>query len=221
MRSFALCSLVLLTLSACKIEDPFDTLTSITAALTDSSATDVTASGTSGTSGEDPTSGTTGETPTTGMTGTSATGSTGEPATSTTGMTGMTSMTGSTGEPGSTGGGTTGGAGDYPYPDCSNQMGMEVACPQGLLCIDEVNTQGAVKGAFCSPACSGPGMLCPTPDGVQGVNGTCLFGADPNMPTQCALVCNLAMDTCPEGTACEDIGLPEQMGMKFGICTFM
>ena len=44
MRAFALLSLVL-AVSACKIDDPFDTLTSITGLLTDST-TDVTASGT-------------------------------------------------------------------------------------------------------------------------------------------------------------------------------
>ena len=212
MRTLAFCTLLLATTACVKIDDPLDTLTSLTAVLTDST-TDATASG--GTTAENPTGGTTAENPTTGSSesnsGTTTSPTTGDPS--------GTTSAGSTGG-GSTGGGTTGGASDYPYPDCSNAMGMEVACPMGSICIDDVNTMGQVTGAFCSPTCSGAGKNCPTPDGVAGVQGQCLFGADAMNPTNCALICNLAMDTCPEGSKCEDIGIPEQMGMMFGICTF-
>lgn len=117
----------------------------------------------------------------------------------------------STGAEGSTSTGPVDHGVDEPYVDCSNDPENPVACPEGLLCIDGYNTNGAIFGAFCSPPCVGPIMDCPLPEGADFVNPFCLFGM--GMPTQCALNCYLDNDTCPEDMTCEDVGAPQ------GVCT--
>jgi hypothetical protein len=174
------------------------------------------------TTGGGSTGGTTGEpgtttTPTT--TGATESGTTGEPGT-TGAMTSSTSLTTTT-EPGTTGGstggstgGTTGGAAD-PYGACATNND----CEMGSFCINAAVTMDAVKGNFCSPACAGD--VCPDPaDGVVASQGAqCLFGADPMMPTNCAVVCEVGADDCGADSDCEDIGIPPQMGKTFGVCT--
>lgn len=201
MRAFALCSLVL-AVSACKIDDPFDTLTSITGLLTDSTTGDVTASGTTGgeSSGDVTASGTSGDVPTTSASDSTTTtpGSTSEPGTTTT-------ASGSTGEPGSTGGGSTGGGDADPWnPDTC-------AMPNQVLMV------GIVDGNFCSTPCMNDDADCPA--GPMGTQGLCILttmmGSDPSF---CALICQTGMDTCPEGATCKDLKDPMNPGA--GLCTY-
>jgi len=80
-------------------------------------------------------------------------------------------------------------------------------------------TMDAVKGNFCSPACDGD--MCPdSADGVNAMAGAqCIFGADPMMPTNCAVICVFGKDDCGPTSECEDIGIPPQMGQTFGVCS--
>lgn len=203
MRIFALCSLVLsFGLAGCvNIEDPFETLTSISATDFTTGLTTST-TGTTGTTAEDPTTGTTAENPTTGMTGTSMTGSTtNEPATSTTNE----PATSTTNEPGTTGSGTTmGGGGDDPYVAC-DPMGM---CPAGGDCV---MVQG-LDGSFCSPKCDGD--MCPDFGGAA--QPMCVLQLEGMTPSNCALICNpMAMGECPDGATCTQVPM-----QQVGVCTF-
>lgn len=203
MRAFALCSLVL-AVSACKIDDPFDTLTSITGLLTDST-TDATASAgtTSGGSSGDVTAsgGSTGDVPTTGSSNSdSATsqGSTGEPGTSTT-------TAGTTTTAGSTGGGTTGGGGADAYGPCEMS---NPPCPDGSDCVQ---IQG-IEGNFCSPQCG----MADCPDFAGTAQPMCVLQLGMAMsPTNCALICDPNGNDCPMGSTCKPVPM-----QSVGLCTY-
>lgn len=217
MRSITTLTLTLaLALTACTEDknEPETTAATMTASATD--GTGGTGTGTDGT-------GTTADATTTPTTsGASDSASTTEPATSTTDPGTSTTDPGtSTTDPGTsstTTGGTTGGGDESPYGNCAT----DDDCEMGAFCINSALTGGQVKGSFCSPACSGPGKLCPDPAaGVAASEGAqCLFGADAMNPTNCAVVCTVGTDECGPGSDCEDIGIAPQMGVTFGICTF-
>lgn len=103
------------------------------------------------------------------------------------------------------------------YGPCSNEDPENTGCPDGQLCIDPINTNNSIMGSFCSPQCSGPNNLCPTPMGVQGAQGVCAFGPAMGDPVQCGLVCNPDMDGCPAPMTCFDTGQMQQM-QKIGFC---
>lgn len=228
MRFFALGIFTSLTLvlSACGDDkEPISSATNTTpATTTNNSTTDNSGSSGSQTTDNSGTGTTTSPTttsPTTGETtvepGTTTSTTTPE---TTTGEPGSTGNVNTTVEPGSTGG-TTGGGGAGDYEACSNEKMIE--CESGF-CIDAASTMDTVKGAFCSPKCSGPGKICPKPDGLDpSVQPLCAFDTDMDMSADiCALVCNLDNDKCPQGSTCEDIGIPP-MGMppmNFGVCTY-
>ena len=169
---------------------------------------------TSSTTGEPASTSTTGATPTTGEPTPTTSG---EPETS-------TSTTGTTGEPGTTTIVETTGEdpifpeGD-PYGSCNNDMGDKVACGADSMCLDNHNIKG-LDGAYCSFRCdSDP---CPVPMDLPGsVQSLCAFDSNnDDDPDLCALLCNMGNDECPGGMACDDVGIPEMMNMKFGICTW-
>jgi hypothetical protein len=224
MRFFALGILSSLTLVLSACGDDGKEPTSTATNTTPSGPTTDPGTGSNGTTTDDQTSGTTADNPTT-DTPTSTTTMTTEPATSTTSPSTTDPGTGTsepgtgTSEPGTSG--TTGGGLEpgSDYGPCSN--GMPAVMCDSMFCIDPVSTDMAVKGSFCSPACTGPGNLCSKPDGASAqLQAACLFDTDADMTGDiCALVCPLESDICPTGMTCEDIGIPEQMGMKFGICT--
>lgn len=228
MRFFALgiLSSLALALSACGDDkDPITTLTNTTPAGPTSDPTATDGNGTTTNDGQ--TSGTTADNPTTTEPTTTATtepSTTTSPGTTTTEPSTTTTEPGTgTSEPGTTTGTETTGGGIEPGSDygfCSNDQMNPVMC-DSMFCIDPVSTGDQVKGAFCSPKCSGPGMLCQKPDGASAqLQAACLFDTNMDMKGDiCALVCPLESDICPTGMTCEDIGIPEQMGMKFGICT--
>src|SRR5690606_32013303 len=155
---------------------------------------------------------TTGPVPTTGPVATSTTTST----TTTTGE--MTTTIGDT----ETGGETTEGLlpPQGPYQSCSNEL--DIDCAGGAACVDATSTADVVKGSFCAPPCEGAMNTCPAPPGLDpDVQAYCAFDTNADMkPDICALLCQVANDDCPEGSQCEDIGIPEMMMLKFGICTF-
>lgn len=224
MRFFALglLSSLTLVLSACG-DDGKEPTTSVTATnTTPSGPTSDPGTGSNGTTTDDQT-GTTSDDSTTDISPTSTT----EPATSTTEPGTTTSEPGTTtGEPGTSTTdepGTTTGGGLEPgsdYGPCSNNQMNPVAC-DSMFCIDPVSTGNEVKGSFCSPKCTGPGKLCSKPDGASAqLQPACLFDTNNDMSGDiCALVCPIGMDICPTGMTCEDIGIPEQMGVTPGICT--
>lgn len=226
MRFFALgiLSSLTLVLTACPDGDKEPT-TSVTATVTMPSGPTTDDMTTTVTDGEV----TTGGTETSGMTGTgtgtptTGTPTTGDQTTGTPGTTTMPDTTGTvdtTGMPPDTTGGTTGGGGGGDYGACSNAMGMEMPCEDmTAVCLDDNNAQG-LNGSFCSPECSGPGNICPKPAGLDpSVQAICAFDTNMDMePDICALICNLDNDKCPDGMVCDDVGIPEMMGMKFGIC---
>jgi len=201
MRSINTLTLILaLGLTACPADDKGDTDTGVT-----STATATAAMTTSGTTAEPLT--TTGTPTTTDATDSGATdsGTTAEP-----GTTG-----GTTAEPGTTGGSTGGATDESPYNACASNMD----CGMGSFCINAALTMDMVKGSFCSPACQMD--KCPDPaDGVNAQGGAqCLFGTDPMMPSNCAIVCEVGKDDCGPSSDCEDIGIPPQMGKTLGVCT--
>jgi hypothetical protein len=126
------------------------------------------------------------------------------------------------------------GGGCAPTDECQD----DPDCPGGGMCLDcicvggETTGGGAsdygpcdmcaagemplqimgLEGCFCSPPCDG--MMCPAPSEgtaqAMCVLGT-MMGAD---PTNCALICDPAMDgMCPTGAMCVDTGMP-----NVGIC---
>jgi hypothetical protein len=106
-----------------------------------------------------------------------------------------------------------------PYESCS--VANNVDCDGNAACVDETSTSGKVKGSFCAPKCMGMGG-CPKPDGLApNVQAICAFDTDMDQQADiCALLCVMADDNCPEGSMCEDIGIPEMQMMKFGVCTY-
>jgi len=223
MRSITTLTLTLvlgLGLTACPAaegETDTDTAATNTATMTPMTDGGTTTTGATTAEGTTAEGTTTTPTPTTGDTTTAepetttTDGTTGEPGTTTT-------TDGTTGEPGTTtttDGTTGGGVAESPYNACASNDD----CEMGSFCINSMVTMGAVKGNFCSPACEND--MCPDPaDGVAAMGGgQCLFGADPMKPTNCAVICVFGSDECGEGSDCEDIGIPPQMGMTFGVCS--
>ncbi len=144
-------------------------------------------------------SGDDGSTTTTTTTNGSTAGSTGGSSTGASSTTGMGSSTGVGSDTG------TGGGGDL-YGDPMN------GCQPNE---DPLQVMG-LEGAFCSPQCDDMGMCPPAPAGVDATP-QCALGADPNMPTNCALICVLDNNSadCPAGATCKDV-----MQMGLGICTY-
>lgn len=216
MRSFALLSLsTVLAFAACNEQEPATsaTDTTTTGTTTAPEATTETPDATTTTT-------TTGETTTTTTGVTTAVPTTGPSME--TGTTGTTTTTTTTGEVETTDTTTEGvvvPTMNGPYESCSNEM--DVGCEGDAVCVDASSTNGNVKGSFCAPRCMGmngcPGLAGLDPD-VQAI---CAFDTNGDMMADiCALLCNTANDDCPEGSTCEDIGIPEMMMMKFGVCTW-
>lgn len=219
MRSFALLTLsTALAFAACNEKEPATSATEGTTAeattepQTTAEVPDTTTSTTTGETTTTTTGMTTELIPTTGpeLTTTTTTGTTADETTTTTTTTGepQTSTTTGTVLP-SMG----------PYESCNVDAGVE--CTGNAVCVDMTSTMGSVMGSFCAPKCMGMGA-CPTPmDLDPDVQAICAFDTDMDMmPDICALLCILANDDCPEGSACEDIGIPEMQMIKFGVCTF-
>ncbi|MBZ5715629.1 hypothetical protein [Nannocystis pusilla] len=155
---------------------------------------------------------TTGPTPTTGTTAEDATTTTtGETTAETTTTTGETE----------TGGETTGTVipSTGPFESCNNVT--DVDCDGNAVCVDGASTSGKITGAFCAPKCMGQGS-CPQIQGLApNVQPVCAFDTDMDSKADiCALLCVMASDNCPQGSKCEDIGIPEMQMMKFGVCTW-
>lgn len=225
MRSNALLSLsMVLAFAACAGQEPADSATDSTANGTTTApatATETPGTSTTTTTGEDTTTTTTtGETATEAIPTTGPTPTTGTTAEETTTTTSTTSTTTTTGEPETAGTTTmmvipsTG-----PYESCS--VANDVDCDGNAACVDSTSTSGKIQGSFCAPKCSGQGM-CPQPPGLDpDVQAICAFDTDMDqMADICALLCVIANDDCPEGSTCEDIGIPEMQMMKFGVCTY-
>lgn len=212
LTSFSLLTVLALGLPACGDDkDPMVTAsnttntnpTTNTTNTTPATTTDGTTDGTGTASATDAMTGTetTSEpettTPTTTVPGTSTT----EPATTTESQ---TSTTGTTVDPetSTTADTTTGGGGDGLYGPCG------MGCPADSDCV----SLDGVEGDFCSPKC-GAGVMCPVPDG--GAMGQCALILEMGMdPTNCAAICSVQMQNCPEGTTCKAV--PMQM---VGVCT--
>jgi hypothetical protein len=217
MRSFALLSLsTVLALAACNDNEPAtstDTMTmgTTTAPQTTTETPDETTTTTTGETTTTTTGATTELAPTTGPSLTTTTAP--DETTTTTTTTGEAETTDTTTE------GVVVPTMVGPYEGCDPDMGIE--CADDAVCVNSDNTGGAVKGSFCAPRCT-PMSPCPGLDGLDpDVQAICAFDTNMDMKADiCALLCNTANDDCPEGSSCEDIGIPEMMMMKFGICTW-
>lgn len=230
MRSITTLTLLLaLGLTACPADDE-DTAT---ATATVTVTTPMTATeGVTTTGGGTTTGGTTADVSATMTPPTTTEGTTVEPGTETTVEPGTTTVPattteGTTIEPGTTtemetGPGTTiepdtttGGDSEAPYGPCA----ADADCGEGAFCVSPMSVEG-VKGNVCSPACSGPGKICPAAAaGVAAQQSQCAFETMPMMATHCALICIVGTDECGPSSDCEDVGIPPQNGVTPGICT--
>lgn len=217
MRSFALLSLsTVLAFAACNDNEPAtsatDTMTmgATTAPQTTTETPDATTTTTTGETTTTTTGATTELVPTTGP---SLTTTTTGPATTTTTTTGEAETTDTTTE------GVVLPSMSGPYESCDPEMDIE--CEGDAVCVNAASTNGNVQGSFCAPKCTGMNT-CPGLDGLDpDVQAICAFDTNMDMMADiCALLCNTANDDCPEGSVCEDIGIPEMMMMKFGVCTW-
>lgn len=94
-------------------------------------------------------------------------------------------------------------------PSSGSDYGPCAACAPGEMPV----MVPPAMGCFCSPMCDGEGSMCAAPN-----EGTAqpqcvlelMMGAG---PSQCALICDPAMQMCPTGATCEMV----QMGV--GVCT--
>lgn len=202
MRSITTLTLTLaLALTACTEDKNEPETTAVTASA---SATDGSASATDGTgTTAEPTTGT----PTTSGTDSASVGTTDEPGTSSTSVSGTTTEPGTsstTTEPGSTGSTTGGVEGDPWDPDPATCVK-----PADPLMVQDI------EGAFCSAACMA-NADCPA--GPAGTMSLCILSLDGMNPTNCALVCQVAMDGCPAGSSCKD--LMDAMNPGVGVCTY-
>ena len=185
LRPLAILAALALGLPACSGDDG-DTGASTTNATNTTNTTNTTTASTS-------TSGSTSET-----SGGSGSGSAGSTSGSTTGDPSTSGSTTDAPTTGTSTGGTTGGATDpYDPATCDGD-------PLGV---------GGIEGAFCSPTCT---MSSDCPAGPMGTQAQCVLTTMMGQPpTNCALICQVDNDMCPEGSTCKDL-----MMMGAGICTY-
>lgn len=104
------------------------------------------------------------------------------------------------------------GMGDGPDPSTTGPDGCRLyGAPDPNCCEGETPLQlVGIDGSFCSPECNG-GVMCPP---TEFGDAQCALGSDPMAPTNCAILCDLAMPDCPPGASCKDTGI------DVGICTY-
>ncbi len=219
MRSITTLTLLLaLGLTACPADDEDTASATATVTVTNPMTDGVSTSGGGTTTG----GGTTADVSATMTPPTTTDGTTLEPGTETTVEPGTTTIEPGTTTEMETGPGTTiepdtttGGASEAPYGPCTTPDD----CEEGAICVSPMSVDG-IKGNHCSPACSGPGKLCPDPAaGVAAQQAQCIFETMPMMATNCAIICIVGTDECGPSSDCEDVGIPPQNGVTPGICT--
>jgi hypothetical protein len=100
--------------------------------------------------------------------------------------------------------------------DGDGDTGEECNSYDPMMCpMDNILAVMGLEGNFCGCPCT---TSADCPMGPPGTSGQCALVLGGGMaPTNCGLICSVAMDACPPGSTCKPAG---QMDPDIGICTF-
>ncbi|NJK32913.1 MAG: hypothetical protein HC927_11185 [Deltaproteobacteria bacterium] len=110
------------------------------------------------------------------------------------------------------------GGNDTDTEDTTDTDGADPWDPATCMMPSQVLMVGNLEGNFCAQPCMGAmDMSCPA--GPMGTFAQCALttmqGAEPSF---CALICMTAQDSCPAGSTCKDLMDPMNPGL--GLCTY-